>query len=229
MLQEDDMKKTKPIIFSGPMVRAILDGIKTQTRRVIKPQPKYWQRGFLKGEDKPCALYWWEKNGTPARGMELREITEYCPHGQPGDILWVRETWYECFDGLDGCDFDGYVADGEKPCGPCRATAFEAMSIGYRSKRPSIFMPRWAARLFLRITDVRVERVQDITEEDARAEGVEKMHIDDLGQTWKTHRRGFESLWDTINAKRGYSWDTNPWVWVITFERIQEESGENNI
>jgi len=82
-------------------------------------------------------------------------------------------------------------------------------------------MPRWACRLVLEITGVRVQRVQEISEEDAKAEGASVMHEDDLGQTWTSRKRGFESLWDSIYAKRGFSWDSNPWVWVVEFKRVR--------
>ena len=81
-------------------------------------------------------------------------------------------------------------------------------------------MPKWAARIWLEITGIKVERVQDMYEQDAEAEGAVKMHLDDLGQTWSTYVRGFQSLWDSINAKRGFGWDKNPWCWVIEFKRI---------
>ncbi len=127
-----------------------------------------------------------------------------CPYGQVGDVLWVRETWMPQDEGI--C----YRADGEKP------------SWVEDKWKPSIHMPRKLARIFLEIISTHAERVQDITEEDAKAEGAKAMHLDDLGQTWKTHKRGFQSLWDSINEKRGFGWDKNPWVWVVTFKKVRK-------
>lgn len=200
----------KPIIFSTEMVRAILDGRKTQTRRVIKPQPDKYG-------------YWKHKAGHMVHKQDLNLC---CPYGQPGDTLWVRETWVRC---ANGCPNDG------RPVGPdgwsClyRATEPEAMEYPISSKttrwHPSIHMPKWAARLFLEITDIRVERVHDISEEDAVDEGIEvdeNNHVvrgDDIN--WGGAVTAFAELWDSINAKRGYSWDSNPWVWVVIFRRVR--------
>jgi hypothetical protein len=205
----------KPIIFSTDMVRAILDGRKTQTRRVIKPQPT------------DCGLVWrtacggdfaaWEDDGvTLDEGCQRK-----CPYGQPGDLLWVRETWaknevYPIRDREAG-DYI-YKADLAKD----GRTKYAA------TWKPSIHMPKWAARLFLEITDIRVERVQDISEEDAEKEGAEEMFVNplNLGDKRKSFIFGFTCLWDSINAKRGYSWDNNPWVWVIGFRSHTISGGE---
>ncbi len=143
------------------------------------------------------------------RGKNSWDVTGWrlsrCPF-EVGQDLWVRETWLQCDDMLgDGTVY--YRADGEDIPGPWR---------------PSIHMPRKFCRLTLRVTGVRVERVQEISEADAEAEGVQLQHLDDLGQTWKTYKRGFEALWDSINAKRGFGWDTNSWVWVVEFERASD-------
>lgn len=127
---------------------------------------------------------------------------------QPGDRLWVRETWY-CA-GVD--ESDGYPVRYREG-----ATVQEDVSISWR---PSIFMPRWASRITLEITGVRVERLQDITEEDAKEEGVPPMIFSDGGYGKPDYRDGFRQLWDSINAKRGFGWDVNPWVWVIEFRRV---------
>ena len=181
--------KERPILFSGPMVRAILDGRKTMTRRVMKPQP----------EDYPYH-----------HGLAVYRVAKKCTYGVPGDLLWVRETWAS---DVDGCPAGlSYRADhldprGDGPANPMRW-------------RPSIFMPRWASRLTLRITSIRVERVQDITEADARAEGFKdvagKYARGDEARIW------FAELWDDINAKRGFGWDANPWVWVVGFEQVPQ-------
>ena len=162
--------RTRPILFSGPMVRAILSGAKTQTRRVITPQPDARLRWGLAG--------WEDVHGRPLP----------CRYGAPGDLLWVRETW-----GIAGEFGDGTAHT-------YRATDDRNGIIW----RPSIFMPRALSRITLKITDVRVERIQDISEPDEAAEGVE--------------RHTFAALWNAINAKRGYSWERNPWVWALTLQ-----------
>jgi len=200
-----------PILFSGPMVRAILDGRKTQTRRVVKPQPAY--HPVFQNE-----LHW--------RGMDLNPDSTYrCPYGVPSDWLWVRETWM--LDGADvrpaGMEWDRrviYRADN-----PENGELFKW--------KPSIFMPRWASRLTLGITAVRVERLQEISAANAMWEGIERAHlllnrltIEALGNASSTGLAAIDDyavLWDSLNAKRGYSWESNPWVWVITFEKEPKE------
>lgn len=209
----------KPILFNGEMVQAILEGRKTQTRRVVKPQPtsKHVWRGWVLDATGPNAnkrvgKASWE----PSPPTHLFEdlIEARCPYGRPGDLLWVRETHF-----LVGTGAVYYRADGHE------------LPHDW-SWRPSIFMPRWASRLTLRVTDVRVERVQDISKADAVAEGLEsfaynygrnvstarmyRVSGDEGG--YPTAREAFENLWSSINAKRGYGWDVNPWVWVVTFE-----------
>jgi hypothetical protein len=205
----------RPILFKGEMVRAINEGRKTQTRRVVHHPP-------FEATDKGIDIEWAVGN--------LK-----CPYGVPGDRLWVRETW--------GCPSADHpcVADGRKPR-PGDRLVYRANpaddyqwgaglpSQGSFCWRPSIFMPRWASRILLEITDVRVQRVQEISEEDAIAEGVAGPF--DVG--YKAYRLPGDSkpryscavaayavLWDSINAPRGYSWESNPWVWAITFRRIQ--------
>jgi hypothetical protein len=189
---------SKPILFSAGMVRAILDGKKSQTRRVIKPHGvsddvAQWLHTMAKGVDMPC------------------------PYGQPGDQLWVRETWKceELEDGLDGVRF---AADGSF-C-PIQNTMEAAYDWGDARRdndkwRPSIFMPRWASRITLEVFSVKVERVKSISHEDAVAEGF--YHKPD--QAWG--RLGFSLLWDKINSKRGFGWDVNPWVWVVEFKVLE--------
>lgn len=208
----------RPILFSGTMVKAILDGRKTMTRRVVKPQPGK-QAGLWRSE---CE---WLSGECAFIDPQL-DPPEYfltCPYGIPGDRLWVRETW---------ADFD---VDGDDPRRVVyRVSASDADGLvgGYKVKwRPSIFMPRWASRVTLEIEAVRVERVQEITEADAMAEGCEeaecKFCADPQGVQGahcncdEGYRESFRALWDSINAKRGYGWDVNPWVWVIQFRRLQ--------
>ena len=209
----------KPIIFSTPMVQAILDGRKTQTRRVIKPQPVK--------DDTFEGPYWYEptvvnKDGELGPGKPVFGISSTdgewgikSPY-QPGDILWVRETFCEVPYEHNHVPIKGgyitipkyaYKADSER----------DYTGIW----KPSIHMPREAARIFLRVKTVRVERLQDITEEDAIAEGMSKTLVD--GVVFISAKGNFHVFWDSLNIKRGYGWNTNPWVWVIEFERINKE------
>lgn len=220
------MVKERPILFSGPMVRAILEGRKTQTRRVIKPQP----------ESRPgiaCArlLFKCRDGKTPLVDTAAEEAGFMCPYGQSGDRLWVRETWAVGArpDPFEGCrDGIEYRADeiglddlDELPLySPEPPDGFEWDSVP-SGWRPSIFMPRWASRIDLEITDVRVERLQEISPGDAFDEGF-KGDVDGgafIGSEERIPR--FRDGWDKLNAKRGFGWDTNPWVWVLTFKRIQ--------
>ena len=184
-----------PILFSGPMVRAILEGRKTQTRRVINPQfSKLWGFGVRQGDDRFSAHV----------DIEVPDGWKWilCPYGQPGDLLWVRETW-NYFGGNE------YLYQQDKGSVSYRADSPVTQVHGDRW-RPSIHMPRWASRLMLSITDVRVQRVQEITEKDAEAEGMRGIGHSFYGE--------FRLTWDSINAKRGYSWVSNPYVWALTFE-----------
>lgn len=210
--------KERPILFSGPMVRAILDGRKTQTRRVVKPQP-----------------LWVGDPGVPfkTRDADPKGIIE-CPYGQIGDRLWVREAWsgeYWLKDikpierlGMPHPDRlvsltpeTWYWADGNPESGD------------WERPRPSIHMPRWASRITLEITDVRVERLQDISEEDAKREGVNKYDDGPIGGMYVDYEarqpvpadgpiHSFKTLWQSINGPD--SWDANPWVWVVEFNRV---------
>ena len=211
----------KPILFNSEMVRAILEGRKTQTRRVIKPQPTdadYWT--VLHTVGLRDSFYPNTIKATPGRLA--------CPYGQPGDLLWVRETWATArqFNSVRPSQLD-------TDCSLWyRANKSSVRHLGARQGRwrPSIHMPRWASRLTLEVTGVRVERVQDISEADAGAEGV----VPTEGQIkvcqafaecrpdlpWVSpHQQAFCELWDSINAWRGYGWDVNPWVWVVEFGR----------
>lgn len=217
--------RERPIIFSGEMVRAILDGRKTQTRRVINPQPTH----ELQDDSTPdCGHYEWEWCGKLLH-------PSLCPYGKAGggiynksgDRLYVKERWaldkkYDKFPGSKvpkkGRGRIFYFADGEKPEWAGRS-------------RAARFMPRWASRILVEITNVRWQQLQEISEKDARAEGVKS--FEDLQLTWRdyqlksyaplhTARDSFKSLWDSINAKRGQGWDKNLWVWPITFEQIKE-------
>lgn len=217
--------KERPILFSTPMVRAIMDGRKTQTRRIVKPQPVY-----AHGEGRRETYEW--RSGLFALRMYPATSTmlEHCPYGKPGDRLWVRETWGTIK------NYD-HLAPRELPAGRC--------SVGYRTDppgrwcqtgcggaagrwRPSIHMPRWVSRITLELTDVRVERLQNIDESDAWREGVEPATagIGDDGPL-KTHRTGFVRLWNELNAKRA-PWASNPWVWVVSFRQLPTEGNEDD-
>lgn len=205
--------KERPILFSSPMVRAILEGRKTQTRRVIADQENDWASVHPDGSGLGW-IAWAPKPETAAFTVKAYpgEDGFKCPHGVPGDRLWVRETWLDIsehgFDAGGGEHFYNKVA--------YRASN-DPVTNG-SPWRPSIFMPRWASRITLEITGVRVQRVQEISEEDANAEGVVPAvpTVKLLGE----YRVAYKHLWDSLNAKRGYGWDKNPWVWVIEFKRV---------
>lgn len=207
----------RPILFSGPMVRAILDGKKTQTRRVVKNPSRL--QGLLIDQD---------------------EAQDWSPYGRVGDQLWVRETaWYDREVMLSTGPRVFYASGHVKlMCGgqygwavggevQSKAGHWEEL-LGMNStlvKKPSIFMPRWACRIGLEVAGVRVERVQEISEEDARAEGVEPSQVGtyvDGGGPVLDHRGTYRNLWDLLNAKRGFGWDKNPWVWVVEFKRVTD-------
>lgn len=216
--------KERPILMSAPMVRAILDGTKAQTRRIVRGAPSrvFWNQIVMNGNG-----WWCDEHGRPVR----------CPYGQPGDRLWVRETWQAFFDdevpadrprgprhtmGIparpDRKSFVFYKADGPGPVHPD----------GYAAQWcPSIHMPRKYSRITLEITDVRVERLQEISEADAIAEGVDRFpgctRDDDTAAFSRIGPVDFDSypiaryaaLWESINGAG--SWDKNPWVWVMEF------------
>ena len=209
-----------PIIFSAPMVRAILDGRKTMTRRVVKPQPPARGVGM---RDHKMAL------STDDEGENLHVYsqsagsgswTARCPYGQPGDRLWVRETFalrQDCEPDTDKArHYAMYRADGGDAADPMNWH-------DYGGKwKPSIFMPRWASRITLEVTGVRVEMLQAISQSNVFAEGLHNAQQSEIemrvGHTLSAQQCYFE-LWDQINAKRA-PWASNPWVFVIEFKRI---------
>jgi len=207
--------RERPILFSGPMVRALLAGTKTQTRRIVKPvrHPdlgNVYAPGALVLEHEPQHV-----------------IDRCCPYGRPGDRLWVRET-----------HMNWWKLDPENPEGPrlfSHVAAFAAdgyvLEPGERWI-PSIHMLRAASRILLEITGVRIERLQDISDSDARAEGIEcwagdlecgyRNYLDESGQDWTlSPRESFQSLWESINGPA--SWSANPWVWPLDLRRIQNQ------
>jgi len=205
------------LLFLGEMVKAILGGAKTQTRRVIKPQSgNMWEKRI---DDSVWADIL-EESG------DWKRVP--CPYGKVGDLLWVRETWCPansengpvvCYradlhrrylvDESYPVDYDRFPAG--RNAWLCWANDLESGTEG--EWRPSIFMPRWASRIMLRVVDIRVERLQEITEEDAKAEGVAGWHDTTDGTIYRPE---FQLLWDRINGKRA-PWASNPWVWVIGF------------
>jgi len=199
--------KEKPILFSGPMVKAILEGRKTQTRRVINPQPT-----FVAKCDTTRAEFWAQTGPINHRIK--------CPYGRPSDHLWVRETWRLWSNATDWYVVS-YPASGSQTYPvKCYRDLDVLKSLG---SKPARFMPREFSRITLEVTGVRVERVQEITSSDALAEGIDKEYAESTAN-WNDYGTGsiyvdqFAALWDTINAKRGYSWKANPWVWIIEFE-----------
>ena len=200
-----------PIIFSGEMVRAILDGRKTQTRRVVK------------GE----ALEWLQP-GMFTRGFVALPENKMCPYGQPGDLLWVREAF--------GIEEERYIQpEMHSYGGRFEEEVFykaDDPSLPGMKWKPSIHMPKRAARLWLEVTGIRVERVQEISEEDAVAEGIYKNIENPDGYGWRygescnTARAAFKKLWNSINGKKpGCSWEDNPWVWVVEFKTARRKEG----
>lgn len=182
-----------PIPFSDEMVQAILAGVKTQTRRVINPQP----------------LFSWNLI-----------TTVQCPFGYPGDHLWVKET---CNIATDKSAV--MYRDGGGKLSPTAPKNSESWVREWKTLS-SRFMPRWASRITLEIVNVRVERLQQISDLDCEAEGIMPATQGDA-HDWLPDENGwhrtYRQLWNSINAKRGFGWDTNPWVWVIEFRRLRPQ------
>ncbi|MBK7885494.1 MAG: hypothetical protein IPJ81_18145 [Chitinophagaceae bacterium] len=216
-----------PILFSTPMVQAILAGRKTMTRRIVKPQPTINEIGNVN--------FSFKKHGginVPIEDLNkpFIGILDDCPYGQLGDVLWVRETWCYMDASPNNC---AYKED------------FGSEPVSWNWK-PSIYMSKEVCRLFLKVKSIKVERLQDITEEDAIAEGVQDASCTDHttcpsslckdgcsakgtyynyptdfdGEPCYSAVESFEQLWQSINGEK--SWDANPWVWVIKFERIEK-------
>jgi hypothetical protein len=235
--------RERPILFSGPMVRAILEGRKTQTRRVMMPQPNVAPHvctardlaSWRKRQSDPIVACWFV--GEQPEGANLDWLMKRSPYGVVGDRLWVRETW-SCPRQIGGSfvrEKRMYKADELSPW-------LDYSSVVWK---PSIHMPRQFSRITLEITAVRVERLQSISDDDAHTEGMEHLFeserwhrpdckpwhevrndagvcIEPAGCTCGNYSdaQSFRFLWDSINAKRGYGWDVNPWVWVLSFQRV---------
>lgn len=224
--------KERPILFSGPMVRAILAGQKSQTRRVISPQPHVTSCQVQTPPEQIDDLI---KAAWAAGFVDVK-----CPYGQAGDRLWVRETWgfdhgvRHDFRPIDRTDLSGMDLLEHVLYG---AQATEDDKRLPPKWRPSIHMPRWVSRITLEVTSVRVERLQAISEDGARAEGVEELGSGDCDECADNscaacvdseeaypetsgNRLLFAELWDRINGKRA-PWASSPWVWVVGFKRVE--------
>ena len=244
--------KERPILFSGPMVRALLAGTKTQTRRPVKPVKFYPDFGCAVGRvggawkyGSPAALGLRERGdhwsalleGDVLQHMCTKEAYGWgagagCPHGQPGDRLWVRESWSPDPPDVDGWGYTAWAG--------CREGRIAGVPERFRHPRfcnyaadwlhgpicwtPSIHMPRWASRITLEITSVRVERLQDISEANALAEGIVRQPDGGYGLADTTHyhftdpRQSYFSLWEAINGAG--SVEANPWVWAVQFRKV---------
>ena len=212
--------KEHPILFSPAMIKAIFDGRKTQTRRVIRKQPTEPYQSIVKcPQSKSGFAYAYNEPGWCSCVP-----VQWCPC-QKGDLL--RETTCiapkrfatpddSCISDLDGdLRYVSYKADGHSE---------EAMREYGLKWTPSIHVPKWAARIWLKVKDIRVERLQDIAEQDAKAEGLNSFmpYYDSENSTGNGFINAFANLWDSINKSSGYGWDTNPWVWVVEFERTDK-------
>lgn len=230
----------RPILFSGAMVRAILAGRKTVTRRIILHRHAYrtypekqTAKEIREALGVPLMLYHQSKD----RDACIEYLRTHSPYGLPGDRLWLRETWAPA----------DYLADGNERDDPVViAYAADRKAISWEDKnvhavdtyawnwdlmkwKPSIFLPRWASRIELEVTEVRVARLHDLGEEDAIAEGVTRHdgrwfdgaphRIKGTPKALPTAREAFSSLWDRINGKRA-PWSSNPWVWVVSFRKV---------
>jgi hypothetical protein len=219
--------KERPILFSGAMVRAILEGRKTQTRRVMVAH-ECGRRWVFSGnvtdakDHRHFHSYWVDiKKGIAYTG----EFPVRSPYGGVRSRLWVRETF------APAVNEAGDILKKDPPVYRADNPVFATGGPDDWRWTPSIFMPRWASRITLEITNVRVERLQEISEADAIAEGltqwtdpprVSAIHYgESVSDVWETDpRKAYARLWDTINAKRGFAWDENCWVWVVEFKKL---------
>lgn len=225
--------KEHPILFNAEMVRAILSVAKTQTRRIMKPQPpddaEFQIADVLidmEGQQAGFGVFWLDQDGGPIGDGQ----PTVCPYGQPGDRLWVRESTRMRYlpNILTGDPTDAkcgeYTADGMPVL---NEDGFDLAWWYSRNACPNIHMPRWASRITLEVTGVRVERLQDISLADALAEGVVNQkrltgYSKEGGCKWGPAEpiADYYALWEQINGPG--SWDANPWVWVIQFQRMEK-------
>ncbi len=217
-----------PIVFSKEMILALLAHRKSQTRRVIRGAGNSWLAGRLLGDymlEPPYQyqgqqVYNWKGKQLPQPGqwcwlLQTKEgdcatFPFRCPYGQPGDRLWVKEGYY----------IQPKVATPIIPQPLHYAADTDAITVKDCVYKSPIFMPRWASRITLEVVNIRVERVQEISIDDAIAEGVCECSPD-TGSVHSEYRRQFQELWDSINAKRKYPWRVNPWVFVVTFRMLE--------
>jgi hypothetical protein len=203
----------RPILFSGSMVRAILNDSKTQTRRIVKPQPSAdMKAAYLDGDSN--WVFWSEPVGEEVAKQWYPPGSDRgikCPYGKVGDRLWVRETWRPAMSDSHECY--AYKADDSYRCGYKPESEIDPSAVKWK---PSIHMPRSVSRITLEITEIRIEQLQDISEEDAKAEGVPPF---DWNDGWSLRPvPAFTKLWDSINGTK-YPWSSNPWVWCMNFKR----------
>lgn len=212
--------RERPILFSAPMVRALLAGTKTQTRRVMRDQVV--APGIVQmARPGYCEI---------VNEYSVRIPGFYCPYGKPGDRLWVRENHYLTDNGDE--EYAVYAADGQcvrehlKRVDGLAADFPADVRAQHRRLRPSIHMPRWASRILLAITDVRVDRLQDISDADALAEGVRHSYGEPFDVTHTiSDRRRYALLWDQINGAG--AWAANPWVWAVSFRSLPSTGGNS--
>ncbi|TXH42405.1 MAG: hypothetical protein E6Q97_35750 [Desulfurellales bacterium] len=218
--------KERPIMFKAEMVRAILDGKKTQTRRPIKHRHDWMIEERDDGRSWPYHPgYVYGDEGDWMR----------CPFGVPGDRLWVKETWRPRVvhsHGLDACDCGDVEIDFAAGGATKFVSDYDLTEVAFGWEIPKaanrgnvspLFMPRWASRITLEVVDVLVQRVQSIIEEDAIAEGVDAVSMADVPrQATMSRRADFAQLWDRLYAKTASAWALNPWVWVVEFRRVNE-------
>lgn len=253
--------RERPLLMRGELVRAVLAGRKTQTRRLVKPQPPGWVDPTIVNRTEVQHLFQWtEPEQSPPRKLRRWPEEHYMrsPFSFPVTRLWVRETWspVTCEKGDPGAWWGpdrnlfnedngpddqwmqtAYAADATYGPGQYGMAKLPGGGMFEGPWRPSIHMPRWACRLVLAIVDVRVQRLQDISEEDARAEGMEDDEFRTVipvdgkpkGATKPYHlppsrRAAFANLWDRLYREQDAGWDVNPWVWCVSFKRVEEAS-----
>lgn len=216
----------RPILFSAPMVRALLDGTKTQTRRPVTRLSGFGPITEFQASDTAGYAWMFRDKWALWNDISASQLLGCCPYGTPGDRLWVRETFQPML--AEGVDFraaNWETGEGYAP----RYTATEGATEWIdpddnisSACKPSIHMPRWASRITEEITGVRVERLQDISEADALAEGIQQLNgrftFNGGLHESRTAVESFRALWEYINGAE--SWDANPWVWAVEFRRL---------